>query len=357
MNDFTVLPFTIPISIVNWIRERIPKLVTRKYHKSVNQRTLSSDVKSKADEQSSCSLFHYQSQLYHKGRQIGKGAYKIIYEICSSDIKKDTLNTTTSSTNSFCRKDVVVSDQLNKKQSNALDRELYFGRMLAKVELAPQIYQIETCGEHVMMIMERMKENMQQVGKKQATSVFHLDHYPVLLFTVDQFQMMWNIIVRLSIRGIVHGDLKLENLMMSMDRNMIKVIDFGLTGDYQYYFPRWGFTHVYGCINQQSITPEIGIRANFWQFFKCLQGEVFVFIWDHSNQKLSLCHDFSFPDSQTALDTSDLDIIQNQCSPTRIISSLTNELKYEQRIREQLLDEGIKKAYLYKWTWNVLSDL
>lgn len=339
---------------VHWITETIPLLIEKhRSHKSQqapNEPTLKqrSQSLSKTDMQTvvpfgnetACTDTVVNDETktsYVKGKQIGKGAFKVVFDACVDHPR------TSTSKHKSCVHPVVIVEQEVKTEDdlNAIRRELFFGAKLSAEGLAPRIFHSQQCENQFTMLVERMHENIYEMAKHQTRSFFNKSYntktFPVLMFYSDQFMAIIQLIINISRHSVVHGDLKIENIMTDDKRKIFKVIDFGFTGDYGEYTPIWGFTHVYGCPGKETIPAKIGVTANFWQFFQCLIGEVFVFIWNKDTQKLFLFHDLAFPQDQDLLAAQERATIQNACTEKRTAKELLLELKQEKDMRDELL--------------------
>lgn len=329
----------------NWIVETIPRLIEKyrpetKVILSTRSRSTSKQPPSNTQtpDTAACdSIFYaHDGKTYYKNKKLGQGSFKAVYEACTEHPNKIK--------NSACSHPVVIVQQLVQTESDelSLERELYFTKILSAGGLAPKIYELKRCGSYVTMLMERVHQNVFQLGKEQTKSFFGKSHdtrmFPVLIYQRSQFDAIWQLILQLSRKNVCHGDLKLENIMVNESHTHFKVIDFDFAGDYHKFTPLWGFTFNYGCREQQPIPDSIGILANFWQFFKTLIGEVFVFIQDDdSGGTLSLFHNLSFPKFQDIINNKEMKLLQKTCQKKRITKELRTELRQERHMRKDLV--------------------
>jgi Protein kinase domain len=307
-------------------------LKSNKLHKRKQSDNATCDSKTKLIQDVSTGIF------YSKGKQLGTGAFKIVYEACAEHPNKK----------SACLHPVVIIEQsiLSSNDEDIFNRELYFASVLSSYGLAPQIVHIEECQHTITILMERMTMNFRQLGQIQTLEFFKrkhsTTHFPVLLYTLSQFNSVIQLIFAVNLLNITLGDLKGENIMVDKTRTQFKFIDFGLSGDYSKFIPKWGFTHNYGCPSEKNIPQGIGVAANLWQFFTSICGEVFVLLWnDISNQNGIPSSEMYLVDTnsiqESFLNPDEWKYVQQVCPFSRIQASLQQELTEEQRMRDHLL--------------------
>jgi serine/threonine protein kinase len=125
--------------------------------------------------------------------------------------------------------------------------------------LVPRFLGAWTCPDWIVLALDRWKGDMAARGLEQAQAVkLPAD---VLLFTATQLDDMFRIAQRLDELGVVHGDLKPQQLLYDDDGHMA-VTDFGLATTYG-----WSTSHLGGCLDYIDVHAQVpeAVRPYFNQ--------------------------------------------------------------------------------------------
>lgn len=190
------------------------------------------------------------------GKVLGKGAYGCVYSLISNEGIPETR----------VLKIVDQSDAVGEgrtKERRLESKEVFYLRTLSEADppISPRLYENFQCniepkksltgsgqpecmpesadGKGLVMVLERYTDNVRHLFNNQGRYL-----------TVSQLDKLIQITLMLTSRGVIHGDLKLDNVLWRLvdDRKThgltheFVFTDFGFTGDYVNYNPREGYT-------------------------------------------------------------------------------------------------------------------
>lgn len=195
---------------------------------------------------------------YLYGQQIGRGAFGAVHEACKDQ---------------NCRYVLKISFFRDDFDREIAEREIAIMEQLRTTGLTAKLVKAKMCTDRALMLMERFDMSAEQLGTKQYEQFFGKGSAVLqgsMMFTDTQIQALFELALQLSKLGVLHGDLKLDNIMYSVNGDRFVVIDFGFTGTYKRYkdkvwTARWGFTHAMGCSQTKEIPKELIPSANVWQ--------------------------------------------------------------------------------------------
>jgi Protein kinase domain len=212
---------------------------------------------------------------YWFGQQIGRGSFGSVHEACKDEDCK------------YVLKIAMFADDFGRESAR---REISIMKQLEPTKLGPKLLNYRFCDDKALLLMERFDMSAEELGRRQFSHFFGEDaaqsNAEALLFTETQIIKIFTLALRLSQAGVVHGDLKLDNIMYRLREDDFIVIDFGFSGTYRtvdgkYWEAFWGFTHVMGCNScpegvdecaRKPISKSLVPYANIWQLMVDLGG-------------------------------------------------------------------------------------
>lgn len=196
---------------------------------------------------------------YVFGQLLGKGSFGSVHEACQDNSCKWVLKIS------------FLDDDFDKQVAA---REIAIMEQLNDTGLIPRLLKWKMCDDMAMMLMDRWSMTAEQLGRQGYEHFFGKGSNVMnaLMFTDVQINKIYALARKLSELGIIHGDLKLDNIMYRVHDDSFIIIDFGFTGTYKehegkYYSARWGFTHAMGCKQSEDspVPQQLSRFANVWQ--------------------------------------------------------------------------------------------
>lgn len=156
------------------------------------------------------------------------------------------------------------------EREDAFMREVMFLDKLKNIKppLVPNLQRWIKCGGQGLQVMERFDSSAKELGQKQASTLLNLDPEKNLAFDASQLRSIINLASRLDRLGIIHGDLKLANLLVKGQKRFV-VADFGFAGyrNKKKTQPLMGFTGEWGCPSTEPIPDNLIKYWNRIQLF------------------------------------------------------------------------------------------
>jgi hypothetical protein len=158
-------------------------------------------------------------------------------------------------------------------------------RGLIRDRVVPRLMDSWWCQNTGHLVLERIDLNIVQLGRLQfgqwmdITPEDHKQMYTkyydkTLLFTVDQLEQLWALAGFLDRQGLVHGDLKLGNILYRVRDQRLYIFDFGfsafVSAPASSSPPAVGWTVTYGAPNYTTIPAELYPIFNRWQMLMAL---------------------------------------------------------------------------------------
>lgn len=210
---------------------------------------------------------------YITGKKLGEGSFKTVYELCddatctaASNVLQ-VVSMSQPSNVAELRKEVQLMKQV-QDATTAKKRPAILLPIKSYIECAAT--------QKAFLVQERADATLEDVGEKQfkrfasERNMAVDDEIPSLLFTRAQLLEAFRLAQRLyrEYGGLVHGDLKPDNVLVRGDR--VYIADFGLSGalrgDYNAFgAPRAGFSRNLGCPHKIPSSPQLRSYYNVWQ--------------------------------------------------------------------------------------------
>ncbi|EGT52446.1 hypothetical protein CAEBREN_03936 [Caenorhabditis brenneri] len=145
--------------------------------------------------------------------QIGKGSYGVVFRAVDESIQ-----------NVFAVK-FLKQKRSSGDSDSEFETEVNALRALGHTEIVPILHRTGSFEDYNYLVFEYLDENLHKLRKRNAGRVFKVS---------TMLTLLWNIVKCLETihqAGIVHRDLKLDNVMIKVKENTCKVviIDFGLS--------------------------------------------------------------------------------------------------------------------------------
>ncbi|CAG2181375.1 unnamed protein product, partial [Oppiella nova] len=184
---------------------------------------------------------------YELVRTIGKGNFAVV-KLARHQI-----------TNAKVAVKVISTRALDADQLRKLQREIDIMKRTAAHKHILRLYQVMQSSSHLMLVTEFCAGGEifdQLVANGRMTEVTARDYFRQIVDAVDF----------LHAQGIVHRDLKAENLLLSADLKVVKLADFGFSN----YFSRDALLSTW-CGSPPYAAPELfegrhysGPKADIW---------------------------------------------------------------------------------------------
>ena len=181
-----------------------------------------------------------------------------------------------------------------ERNRQVMERELEMyklarGRGLIRERVVPHLYDGWWCENMGHLVLERIDVNVFQLGQLQFLQWMNLSRPDMddmnlqdknkllnsLLFTADQLQGMWQLATLMDRIGLVHGDLKLSNILYRIRDQRFYIFDFGFSGfviepSSSSFLPVVGWSATYGAPTFTRIPSELYPIFNRWQLLMAL---------------------------------------------------------------------------------------
>lgn len=150
-----------------------------------------------------------------------------------------------------CKYVLKVSSVNDDIYFDIFQRDVHFLNLLQGTGLVPKIYDQWICGAYGYMVLELFDGNADDFMAKQSDGTE--------LISINILEQMMELCSNLSLRGIIHGDIKPDNFLYKIkgqDKYDIVLTDFGFSADFKTFDYTRGITRVGFPTTLRCKTPD-----------------------------------------------------------------------------------------------------